>query len=82
MKFDLWRGWSRCRGLLAIITVACGAFGCGGSGAELKTGVAGAAKKLSPEQMYHYEGTGKDRKKVMIDRRERVRLLREAGVKG
>jgi hypothetical protein len=36
---------------------------------------------LKPEQLWKYEGTGTEKRKVSISRRERAKLLREATTK-
>jgi hypothetical protein len=66
--------------LSALGLVLLGVFGCG-SETETKTGVPGSAKLLKEEDMYKYEGEGKNKRKVLIDMNERRKLLREAGKK-
>ena len=56
--------------------------GCGSSPPSSNTAVAGegkgAAVLLKPEQLWKVKGTGRDRRKVPISRRERRKLLHEA----
>ncbi len=68
-------------GLCSLGLAFSGAFGCGGSGGDTKTGVPGAAKLLKEEDLYKYQGTGKNKQKMPVDTNERLRLLREAGKK-
>jgi len=69
-------------GALVLVTLATVAYGCGSSG----EGGPGAVNKpgtikLKPEDDYTYEGTGAAKRKVELDRRERVRRLHDAAKK-
>jgi hypothetical protein len=74
-------------GALVLFMLAAMASGCGSnqqSDTSKGTGTGGAAgadKPLAPEDMYRYEGTGKEKRKVELSRRERVQLRREAANK-
>jgi hypothetical protein len=65
----------------AVFAGPVAAPGCGSSGIGTTRGVPGASKYVNKEDMYHYEGKGRNKRKVAVSRRERVRLLREAGEK-
>lgn len=62
-----------------VIVLAAIASGCGSSD-PANGNAAGKSPKqlLKDEQLYTYEGSGSAKRKVPIDRRERVKLLREA----
>ena len=68
--------------MVCLVVLAVAAYGCGSSpptASVVGLGVGkGAAELLRPEQLWKYEGVGKDKHKVPISRRERVKLLREA----
>ncbi len=72
----------RCTGVLVLMALAATATGCGSSAPteSISTGK-NAAKKLSDDQLYKYEGTGVAKRKVEISRQERVKLLHEAAKK-
>ncbi len=62
--------------LLTLVTAVCG---CGSSQQQPKvSGVKRPPVVLKPEQRYRYVGEGKDKRKVSISRRERIRLQHEA----
>jgi len=79
-RFDLCRR----AGALVLLTLATVAYGCGSSGkteasrqSESNVGKT-PDERLKSEDLYRYEGTGKEKRKVAISRRERVKLLHEA----
>ena len=54
------------------------AQGCGSSQGENAAAKTGAAKVIKPEESYQYVGTGRDKKKVGLGRRERQKLAEKA----
>jgi hypothetical protein len=71
----------RVAGALFLFSLVVAAFGCGSSPTGTvfaQGGAKGTAELLKPEQRWKIEGAGKDKRKVQISRRERVRLLHEA----
>jgi len=69
-------------GALVLLTLATVAYGCGSSvPTESNTTGKDAAKALSPDQLYSYEGTGAAKRKVEISRRDRIKLLHETAKK-
>jgi hypothetical protein len=80
----LFRGFQpfRCADVLLWTALAAVAPGCGSSvpptGVAAKAAGKGPAEVLKPEQLWKYEGEGKDKRKVPISRRERIKLLHEA----
>ncbi len=69
-------------GPLVLVTLAVIAYGCGSSDTTVPTNVNKPGTiKLKPEDSYTYEGTGTAKRKVELDRRERVRHLHDAAKK-
>jgi hypothetical protein len=62
----------------AVLAASVLSSGCGSSTREVTGGTPSAAKLLKSEDMYKYVGKGRAKKKVMIDLREKKRLLRAA----
>jgi hypothetical protein len=75
-------GSYRRAGALILVALAAGAYGCGASSDQGATDPNKKTKTLEelvpPEQLYRYEGTGTAKRKVELDRRERVKLRNEA----
>jgi hypothetical protein len=71
--------WRRAAALV-LFALAVAASGCGSSEQTQSPGGTGTgpAGSLKQEDLYRYEGTGAAKKKVMISRKERVKLIREA----
>jgi hypothetical protein len=64
--------------LAAVIVVS----GCGSSGnTDVTRGVAGCSKEVKPDALYRYEGAGRNKQKVAVTRRSRMKLLRDAAKK-
>jgi hypothetical protein len=84
MILSLVTSFDRCRvaGTLFLFSLVVAANGCGSSPPTgtvfAQGGAKGAAELLKPEQRWKFEGVGRDKRKVQISRRERVRLLHEA----
>ncbi len=78
-------GRYRHAGATAALLLATATCGCGSSGStnpvDAKLEGKSVAELLTPEQEYKYEGTGKNRRKVQISRRERMKLIRESASK-
>jgi hypothetical protein len=67
---------------LFLVGAATMTYGCGSSAPTVSdTAGKNPAKKLNPDQLYKWEGTGAAKRKVEISRRERVKLLHEAAEK-
>ena len=73
--------WRSAR-VVCVVVFAVVAYGCGSSpptASVAAPGVGkGGAELLKPEQLWKYEGEGKDQHKAPISQRERIRLRREA----
>jgi len=74
-------GLSKAAGCLVLVALAIVAYGCGSSEQPGASESKGLAKQLKPEDLYRYEGEGKEKRKVPISRRERVKLLHDAANK-
>jgi hypothetical protein len=80
-------GRCRCAGSLILFVLSMMACGCGSSSPANSSAPSGgspakgADQILKPEQLWKYEGTGTEKRKVSISRRERAKLLREATTK-
>ena len=68
--------------LLTSFVVAPLAQGCGSQGEGTSPDAPVAHKTLSPQESFRYTGTGRNKKKVALGRREREQLAREADSKG
>jgi hypothetical protein len=78
-RFDLHRRPA----YLLLFTLAAAACGCGSPSQSANTAATSGEQKtpaelLKPEQLWKYEGSGAEKRKVAISRRERVKLLHEA----
>ena len=77
----------RCAGSLILVVLSTMACGCGSSSPANSSAPSGSSpakgadQLLKPEQLWKYEGTGTEKRKVSISRRERAKLLREATTK-
>jgi hypothetical protein len=78
LRIESRRDLCRRAGALVLVTLATVAFGCGSSERPETNAGKAAEDLLKPEELYRYEGTGKEKRKVTISRRERVKLLHEA----
>jgi hypothetical protein len=65
-------------GTLLLISLAVVMSGCGSSQPTGSTGSDKVARQLKDEDLYHYVGTGANKKKVVTTRKQRTELLREA----
>jgi len=68
-------------GALILVTLATVVYGCGSSERTESAGPSGPSVNLKPEDYYHYEGEGVNKKKVSLDRREKRKLRFEAAKK-
>jgi hypothetical protein len=65
--------------VLLFCAAAVMASGCGSSGSgDGSNAPATATGKPNPEDFYRHEGTGANKKKVPVSRKERVTIIREA----
>jgi hypothetical protein len=78
IRCSLARRW----GAIALLAIAGFVSGCGSSQSG-QTGSSGKSlvEKVNQDDLYRYEGKGKAKRKEEVSRRERVKLLHEAGNK-
>jgi hypothetical protein len=72
-----WRRW----GIVFALLLASAPLGCGSSESGTTRGVVGARKLVKEEDFTKVVGTGRKKRKEEVSRRDRVRILREAGEK-
>jgi hypothetical protein len=79
-KFDMCRrvGW------LVLLSLASGAYGCGSgnpTSTEARQDGVSAEKRLKSDELYRYEGSGSQKRKIEVSGKALFKQLREASKK-